>query len=330
MRLALAAGRLVVSGWCRLWFRETPALPLEIVRIGLGLALLAGYGFTSGHLAALYADAGWVSRESVTSLADNRWGWSLLFLVPAGRPLLLFHAVFLAACAAFTLGWRTSWAKWAVLAGHLSYAHRSPVVQYGVDSVLAGFLFVLCLAPLGRAASLDRRRLARLPGSARGAAALDQDGSRWRGACVRLLQVQLAAIMFFAGVEKVHGDSWWQGYAVWVALTNHEFANVPVGWLARNFWIVNLLTYFTMFFEVAYAFLVWGRQSRPFALLGAVVLHGGMAGMMGLYLFSFVMLVAQLVFVPVAWLHGAMRAWRALRARSRDALAGGRRAQAGR
>ena len=165
--------------------------------------------------------------------------------------------------------------------------HRNPVAQYGVDSILASTLFLLCLVPLGDALSLDARR--RPVGDADKLGIRERRRRAWGFACLRLIQFQVAVMFFFTGVEKVRGDAWWHGYAVWMALTNQEFSNVPIGWLASHFWIVNLLTQMTMFFEVAYPFLIWGRAHS--ALLPGRGHHPppGDGGPDGLYLFSFVM-----------------------------------------
>ena len=74
---------------------------------------------------------------------------------------IAFHGVFLLCSAAFMLGWRTAWVKWIVLIGHISYAQRNPMLTYGVDKISASLLFILCLAPVGRALSLDRVRAVR-------------------------------------------------------------------------------------------------------------------------------------------------------------------------
>ena len=292
--------RSLVGWWQDLCFREEPTTPLEILRIGLGIALLLGYGLASANLFDLHGREGLVTAESARIWSNGRWSWSLLFLLTSDWQLAVFQGVFLAACAAFTLGWQTRWAKWIVLAGHLSFVYRNPVAQYGVDSILASTLFLLCLAPVGDALSLDARR--RPVGDADGLGIRERRRREWGFACLRLIQFQVAVMFFFSGVEKVRGDAWWHGYAVWMALTNQEFTNVPIGWLASHFWIVNLLTQTTMFFEVAYPFLIWGRGTRPFFLAGAILLHLGMAVMMGLYLFSFVMIVLHLAFLRPEWI----------------------------
>lgn len=311
----------LVRWWRDAWFREEPTAPLEVLRVGVGIALLAGYGLPWRDVAELYGPHGWVSPELARLWTNGSWKWSVLFHVTSEWQLAVFHAVFMLGCAAFTLGWQTRWAKWIVLAGHLSYVQRNPIVQYGVDHVLASVLLPLCLAPVGSGLSVGAWRRTLDPAAPR-------EGRRraWGFACLRLVQLQTAVILFFSGMEKVRGDAWWHGYAVWMTLTNREFANVPIGWLAEHFWIANVLTHFTVFFEIAYVFLVWGRGTRPFCIAAAMVLHLGMAGMMGLYLFSFVMIVAHLSFVRPEWL--AVSAARGRRTLPHPSLGAARRSDA--
>src|SRR2546422_4480839 len=66
----------------------------------------------------------------------------------------------------------------------------------------------------------------------------------------------------------------------------------------------TLFPYTTLF--RSYPFLIWGRRTRPFLLVAAMLLHLGIAVMMGLYLFSFVMAVGHLAFLRHEWL----RQWR--------------------
>ena len=270
-------------------------IQLEIVRIGVGLALLAAYAPVTGRLPELYGSAGWISPEAVAATYGGAWTWSPLDVLGAPRQLLAWHALFLLACGALAAGWRTSWVKWLAWVGHLSYMHRNPVITYGLDHVLAALLLLLCAAPVGRAWSLDRRRRGAAPAGA----------SLGQAACLTLVRLQVAVIFFFAGVEKLRGDSWWGGWAVWVALANPEFANVPLAWFAQHLWVVNLMTYATLLVELAYPFLVWGRDTRPWVLGAALALTAGMGALLGLYLFSFVMIVGHLAFARGAWLDRA-------------------------
>jgi predicted DCC family thiol-disulfide oxidoreductase YuxK len=211
---------------------------------------------------------------------------------------------------ALLLGWRTRWVKWLVLIGHVSLLARNPHIYYGVDGILASLLLILCVSPAGASLSLDsvrRQRQARRANLAEVPAAVS---SRWGFACLRLLQIQMAVFYFYAGVEKIQGSSWWHGSALWIALNNHEYANIPIGWMAEHVWTVNVLSYYTILLELAYPFLIWGRATRPYLLVMAILLHLGIAVMMGLYVFSFVMIVGHLAFLRHEWLAGWGKRWK--------------------
>ena len=280
---------------------------VELIRIGIGATLLIMYASVSSHLHPFYGEHGWVSLHTLSDQIEYPWIQSVLFYLREPYQLVLFHLTILLAITAFTLGWRTSWVKWIVLAGHLSYVHRNPTLQYGVDNVLSSILFLLCLAPIGQAISLDRLRAVGRARRSQPNAQLPVATSRWGFACRRLMQIQLVLIFFFSATEKLAGQAWRRGYAIWVVLTNHEYAYIPVGWLAEHFWLTTLLAYGSLIFELAYPFLVWGRATRPYILVGAVLLHLGIGIAMGLYMFSFVMIVAHLAFVRQEWLESWAR-----------------------
>jgi hypothetical protein len=260
------------------------------VRAGTGLAFLPAYAPLTGRLTELYADGGLVPAAGASA-----WRFSLLDYAGAPWQVLGLHAVLLAAAAALAAGVATVPAKWLVLLGHLSYVHRNPGLRYGIDGALAALIVVLCVAPVGRALRLGAPRGGR---------------SEWASACLRLLQIQVVLTMLASGARKLEGDAWWGGYAVWVAVTNDTFANVPVGWLADHAWMIAALTWSTVVFELAYAVLIWPPATRPAMLTGALALHAGFGVMLGLYAFSLAMAVSHLAFVPPRWLARAAQAGR--------------------
>src|SRR5581483_11266805 len=200
------------------------------------------------------------------------------------------------------LGWRTSLVKWVVLIGQLSYANRSPMFVYGVDKILAGLLLILCVAPIGHALSLDRVRAVRAAKRADLAAKLPPYRSEWTGACTRLMQLQMAVLFFYSAVAKA-GDDWHGGDAVWTVFTTDEHFNAFIlGIFASHYWLVNVATYGTLFIELAYPFLVWQRVTRPFLLAGALFLHLQFGLLMGLFYFSFVMMMGHMSFLRPEWL----------------------------
>jgi predicted DCC family thiol-disulfide oxidoreductase YuxK len=236
---------------------------------------------------------------------------SVFFYFTAPWHWTAFHAFFLLCCTAFMLGWRTSWVKWIVLVGQISYDHRDPMLIYGVDKILASLLLILCLAPIGRALSLDRVRAVRAAKRGSLDAMPPRYASAWAGACTRLMQIQMAVLFLCSGVEKVRGDDWWNGDAIWMVFsTNEHYNRLALDVLASQYWLVNVATYSTLLIELAYPFLIWQRRTRPYLLAAAIFLHLQFATFMGMPYFSFVMIMGHVSFVRPEWLARLGQVWK--------------------
>jgi len=314
LRLAALArfGRRSVAAfdrtWSRLWFQNATTTPLEITRIGIGGALLVHYSFATAYLFEFWSDAGFMPLSIALRLKDA-WAQSIFYYLTAPWQLVAFHVLFLLCCAAFMLGWRTSWVKWILPIGKLSYDYRNPVLDYGVDMVVSSLLLILCLAPVGRAISLDRVRAVRAAKRVSLAATLPPYRSPWAGACIRLMQIQMAVIFFYTGVSKIKWEEWRNGDAIWMAFsTTDYYNNFYLYVLAHQYWIGVLATYLTIFIELAYPFLIWQRATRPYMLAAAIYLHLQFALFLALIHFSFVMIMGHMSFLRPEWLH-RLGAW---------------------
>jgi predicted DCC family thiol-disulfide oxidoreductase YuxK len=302
----------MVNTWLNFWFRDQTTTPLEIIRIGLGAILLVNYGlFSADEILALYGDAGMISKASLGSYIQDPWVQSVLYYLNEPWQLFAFYWVFLLACLMLMVGWRTSVFKWLVFIGHLSFAYRNPAATYGVDGITISMLFVLCIAPVGKALSLDRVRRVRKAMYKDLNAHVPAPTSRWAFACTRLIQIQMVVLFFYSAAEKLYGDAWWYGNAVWMAITNFQTTFAPVGFLAENYWLINVATYGTVLLEFAYVFLIWGRGSRPYLLAGAIALHLSFIVFLGLYFFAIAMILGHLSFLRHRWLHNWGEAWKA-------------------
>jgi len=241
-RAALAAGG---RAWSQFWFQDSLTAQLEVVRIGLGAALLCHYAMVTPYLLYFWGDAGWIPRDIALQYITDSSMQSVLLYFTAPWQWYAFHALFLFCCAAFMLGWRTAVVKWIVLAGQISYNYRNLAVGYGVDIVLPCLLYILCFAPIGRAMSLDRVRAVRAAKRGNLAATLPPYSSRWAGACIRLMQIQMAVMLLYSGLSK-RGDDWWNGDAIWDLISTNQFYNGPLlDLLAHHYWLVNAATYAT-------------------------------------------------------------------------------------
>jgi len=303
---ALAAiGRV----WSRVWFETRPTSPLELTRMGVGAVLLVEYGLATPYLFDFWGDDGWMPRA--LAMQDiSPWTQSVFFYFTAPWQWVAFHALFLFCCAALMVGWRTSWVKWIVLIGQISYQHRDLNLTYGVDHILACLLLILCVAPVGRAMSLDRVRAVRAVKRLNLENTLPPYASPWAGACIRLMQIQMALLFFYSGVAKV-GSTWWDGDAIWYLFSTTEYYQPRLlDLFARHYWLVNLASYATVVSEIAFPFLIWQRRTRPWMLAGAIFLHLLIGVFMHLYYFSSVMIMGHMSFVRREWLARLREAWK--------------------
>ena len=296
--------------WSELWFQDSPTTPLEITRIGVGAAMLLHYTLAVPHLFELWGNDGWSPREVALSIRQPGMQ-SIFFYFDAPWQLAAFHGLFLLCCAALMVGWRTSWVKWLLLVGHISYVYRNLMLVYGVDWIVSSLLFIMSVAPVGRAMSLDRVRAVRKAKRENLEAVLPLYHSPWAGACIRLMQIQMAAIFFYSAISKLHSDIWLNGDAVWIMFTSIDYYHsLMVGLLASHYWIGNLATYGTILVEIAFPFMIWQQSTRPYLLVAAIVLHLLFAFLMGLFYFSFVMIMGHVSFVRPEWLARLGAAWK--------------------
>jgi predicted DCC family thiol-disulfide oxidoreductase YuxK len=306
VRHALA---VLAGAWERIWFQDRSTAPLELARIGIGAALLENYGLATPHLFEFWGEAGWMPQAAASRYAGDPWTQSIFFYFTSPWQLIAFHVVFLLSVLAFTVGWQTRWVKWIVLAGHLSYLHRNLALHYGVDAILSALLVILCVAPIGHALSLDRVREVRVAKRRDLNAAPAPFASVWAGACIRLMQIQMATLFFYSAVSKIRGDDWWNGDALWFVFSTYDGYNpFLLSLFASHYWLVNAATYGTLLVEIAFPFLIWQRATRPYLLAAAILLHVMIGIFMGLFYFSFVMIMGHMSFVRQEWL-AQLGAW---------------------
>jgi hypothetical protein len=300
--------------WSRLWFQDSPTTPLEITRIGVGGAVLLHYALATPRVLDMWGDAGWSPRDAALEMRIP-WMESVFFYLDAPWQLIAFHTLFLLCCAAMMVGWRTSWVKWIVLIGHVSYVHRNLTLVYGVDWIVASLVFIMCFAPVGRAWSLDRVRAVRRAKLGNPQTTLETVlppyHSPWAGACIRLTQIQMALLFFYSAISKLQADIWLSGDAVWIMFASDDYYHpMMLGILASHYWLAKLATYGTIVIEIVFPFLIWQRSTRPYLLAAAIFLHLQFAFLMGLFYFSFVMIMGHMSFVRPEWLARLGAAWK--------------------
>lgn len=294
-----AAGTLPAAGqggwitaWNRFWFTPADPLPLALIRIATG-CLLAWSSFVwLLDLEAFFGPAGWLPAHETWRMNDQPWQWSWYFAAGSPAVRMALGILTLLAAVATALGLATRFAAVIALAGLVSAANRAPLNVFGLDDILGMLMISVAVGPAGGCLSLDRRIRTGLAAGDTAAPSVSAN------LAIRLLQVHLCVVYFFSGCGKLLGASWWDGMALWGSLANAQYRTLDLTWLAAFPLVINAITLATLFWEVAYAAIIWPRLTRPWAIGMAVAVHLGIGLAMGMMEFGLAMITANAAFVP--------------------------------
>jgi hypothetical protein len=248
----------------------------------------------------------------------GQYVWSVWYHVTDPTWMAVIHAGVLVCMLLFALGLWTPVTGIATWLGMLSYVNRGSTTFFGMDTIMNVLVLYLTLAHLfarpGTAAlSLDRL-LWRLRAARRAGLKLAEVGtgdtlSSSATFAIRLMQIHFCIIYLASGLSKLMGSGWWNGQAMWGVTANYEFNMLHleyyralISWLSRHriLWEISMTggAAFTLGLEIGFPFLVWSRRLRPLMVTGAVLLHTGIALVMGLTSFSLMMMALLVSFIP--------------------------------
>lgn len=153
--------------------------------------------------------------------------------------------------------------------------------EYGIDGYTTFALFYCCIFPVGAVYSLDnRRRRSHKP----------PDHLPY----LFLLRGHLGVAYFFSGFDKVIGETWRNGEALWKALHSHNYYSMfSLDFLADTpFFLIS--GWATIVLEICYGLFMNLRPTRRYWLTGIIVLHAFIACFMGLFFFSALLILLNL------------------------------------
>lgn len=292
--------RDAVVAWDWFWFTPSDPSLLGLLRILTGAMLVYTHAVWGLALAEFFGPRGWQDPVVVQGIQDGQIAWSLWWWVP--EPWLFSaHYVALTVFALFTIGLFTRVTSWLSLIFAISYAYRAPAALFGLDQINVMLTLYLAIGASGQALSVDR-----LWKRYRSARKTPSDFTQNLSAApsvrsnlgLRLIQIHMCVIYFFAAISKLQGEAWWNGEAMWLAFANLEYQSRDMTFLAAHPWIINLMTHVTILWELSFAALIWSRTMRPLVLIVGVLLHLGIGAFLGMWTFGLVMLIGCASFLP--------------------------------
>jgi hypothetical protein len=130
----------------------------------------------------------------------------------------------------------------------------------------------------------------------------------------RVIQIQLCVIYAYTGFEKLKGNTWWDGTALWSVFANPQMVIWDMTWMSHFPLVIVFITFTTVLFEIYFPVLIWFEKTKRAFLYFGMVFHFGIGLLMSLFSFAFVMLAPYFLFLNSAeldriesWFHRFQR-----------------------
>lgn len=301
------ASSATATVWNRFWFAPIDPTTLCLIRVLAGLMLFYTHAVWTLDLEAFFGEQSWLSREVIAQANQEGYSWSVLNWCRSPAALWSMHVAALATFALLTIGLWTRAVSVLAFVFTVSYAHRTPGALFGLDQINSLLSLYLMVGPSGSRFSVDawRERYIAAPTTGLAPVAcglLRYSESVTANLAIRLMQCHLCVIYLFAGLSKLQGLTWWNGFAFWGGIANQEYQTLDLTWLADWPLVINALTHLTIAFELSYCVLIWNRWTRPLVLLAAIFLHLGIVVALGMPTFGLAMLIANVAFLRPSFL----------------------------
>jgi hypothetical protein len=297
----------VWEAWDGFWFTPTSPSTLAAIRVLAGAMLLYTHLVWSMDLNAFFGPRGWLPAQMMNDIAleDNtpqgpngpekpipRMNWTHFHWVQSPKLMWTIHIVALGVFFLLTIGLFSRVMALIAYLFAVSYANRiTPGAFFGLDKINCMLALYLIVGPCGARYSVDRLWRLKRGGPT------EVPASALANLAIRMIQVHMCIIYLFSGIAKLGGFSWVTGEATWLSFAMLEYQSLDMTWMAKWPKLMNLMTHLTVFWELSYCALVWPRLTRPWVLLMALFVHGGIILFLGMPTFGLVMLIGNLAFV---------------------------------
>jgi hypothetical protein len=256
-------------------------------RVSLPIILLALSLLTWSQYISIYSSTGYIQRDisevlindylittyQLTDFLHYCFGLSELSSLYLLRWLYLIFLIFLC------VGLLTRFSAFICWLLHLAFVKSAHNFMYGTDYIHTIMLFFCILLPVGHYFSLDNKIF----------------GSKKENPLpsLRVFQIQLCIVYFFAGLAKAIGANWWNGESIWKSLHRPVLGEFDFIWLADYPLLAAALGIGVMLTELLYPLMIWIRRFRlnKIWFWFIISMHLSIAFFLDLHVFAATMIV---------------------------------------
>jgi hypothetical protein len=279
------------------WFFPVSSTGVSLFRICTALVLFVFYSIRAFDFEFIYSTKGIIPFELFAQVFAGFYSPWIGRFFTTDLELKILLGVHLVSLFALACGFWPRVFAFVSFFSHTVFLQRSFSTIYGADYVASVLLFSLMFIKSGSNFHLRFWEKDFKGSWSWSVASREKINEDFTSAAVRALQVQICIIYFVGGIEKLRGTSWWDGSALWKALSHNQLAAFDLSWLAPLYFVTTLMTLITLMWEIFFPALVASRQWRKFSLGFGVMLHLGIGVLMSLPFFSLLMVSSYFVFI---------------------------------
>ena len=284
--------------WNRFWFSPASAIPLDRMRVAVGLLVVFWLLSFFGRQTEYFGFSGWLNRDAYSSVRKLQNGfavpdspasrlsassWSPMYFATTPIAVHALYAASILAALAFTVGVAPVVAAPLTWLGVCSFTSNPVFNGAGVDSMLLVLTFYLM------AGFILRRLLPTGVGD---------------NLAMRMLQVHVAILIFSSGLGKLQQSIWWEGIALW--FPRNPPYELPIetinklresGGVGSELRFLSFAAYLVLMWQLSFPALAFQRWTRTWIVGGAFF---GMIGCWYVYrlpMFGPTWFVASLAFL---------------------------------
>ena len=287
---------LGVQKWDSFWFKPVDTLSISCFRFFFCSVLLVMYLIRFSSIQLFFYESGLIRGSDAKALKKfiNK-DIAFDFVLSSDMWVSFCYLLFIIVLFLMALGLANRFVSIVAFVLHILFLQRNPTIIFGADVVATFWLFYLIFANSNKQIKWAHYFLNRHKGLVSERA---EKGDWLNTMSLRFIQIQLCVIYMFSGMEKLKGTSWWEGTAIWEALSFYDVAIMDFSFLLSWPLLSAFLTAFTVLFEIYFPIVVWISKMRKVALYTGLALHIGIALSLNIHFFSLIMLSAYILFIP--------------------------------
>ena len=285
---------LGIKSWDSFWFKPIDPVSVSCFRFVFCLTLLGMYLIRFFDIRTFFYESGLLSSSGARALHKIHTDQVFSFILSSDGLLYVGYLLFLLLLLLMALGMANRLLAAIAFVLHLVFLQRNPSIAFGADLIATFWLFYLMLSQSHKQVKWLNYFLHKRKGLV---SERVEKADGLNTVAFRFIQIQLCIIYMFSGLEKLRGASWWEGTAIWEALSFYDFTFIDFSFLLSLPLLSAVIVSFTVLFEIYFPVLVWLPKIRTPLLIAGVLLHLGIAICLNIYFFSFIMLSAYVVFI---------------------------------